>query len=95
MKKLKAQLQRTIFLCGISYIAGWEELLQMGKKFKNGNRQKEKATTSTKRVTICSEDDEDTSSDEEEIVNKKRTAIRQLVDELENEIENPRKRNKK
>ena len=38
MKKLKAQLKRTIFLCGISYIGGWEVLLQMGKKFKNGNQ---------------------------------------------------------
>ena len=62
---------------------------------KRPQRQKDKATTSTKRVTICTEDDEDTSSDDEEIVNKKRTPIRQLVDELENEIENPRKKNKK
>jgi hypothetical protein len=38
MKKLKAQLKHTTFLCGISYIAGWKLLLQMAQKFKNGNR---------------------------------------------------------
>jgi hypothetical protein len=38
MEKLKAQLKHTTFLCGISYIAAWKLLLQMCKKFKNGNR---------------------------------------------------------
>ena len=61
-------------------------------------RGKEKATTSTQRVAICPQ--EDTSSDNEQILKsskkkKKRTAIRQLVDELENEIQTPRKKNKK
>ena len=55
-------------------------------------RGKEKATTSRQRVTICPPEDEDTSPDDEEIIkssNKKRTPIHQLVDELENELQNP------
>jgi hypothetical protein len=61
-------------------------------------RGNEKGTTSRQRVTIFPQEDEDTSSDDEEIIkttNKKRNPIYQLEDELENEVQNPRKKNKK
>ena len=64
---------------------------------RDGKRRKH-PTTSRQRVTICPPEDEDTSSDDEEIIkssNKKRNPIHQLVDELENEVQNPRKKNKK
>ena len=65
---------------------------------KRPQRGKGKATMSRQRMTICPPDDEDTSSHYEEIIkscNNKRTPIHQLVDELENEVQNPRKKNKK
>jgi hypothetical protein len=63
---------------------------------RDGKRRKQPRPDT--RVTICPPEDEDTSSDDEEIIkstNKKRTPIHQLVDELENEVQNPRKKNKK
>ncbi len=70
---------------------------------KRTRTEKEKATTSRsiiKPKLQDDDDDDDTSSDEEESLTKptttkRRTPVRQLVDELESEIHTPKKRKSK